>query len=229
MAAAAAVLARAEPGAGGGLVVDREPLRSEDVRAALRAACAQHGAPCPPDVIVSSVWQGGGHDPGSGPLPAGQPIHVDLRPRHEESSCWADKARTFVVGEPIAEQARLAREALDQAVAAVRPGITGRELFDGVCDRFEAAGWPTQRTSAADEEEGFLYSLGHGVGLEVHEAPPLGLAGHDPLVVGDVVAIEPGLWRKGVGGVTFEDLVLVTDDGHEVLTSFPFGLAPPAG
>jgi len=235
LAAAAALLSRGEPGEGGRLEVDGDPLRSEDVRDALRTACAEHGAPCPPDVIVSSVWQGTGHEPGSGPLPAGLPIHVDLWPRHEESACWADVARTFVAGEPapehaeaIAEQARLAREALEQAVASVRPGITGRELYDGACDRFEAAGWPTQRTSAAEEEEGFLYSLGHGVGLEVHEAPPLGLAGHDPLVAGDVIAIEPGLWRKGVGGVTFEDLVLVTDDGHEVLTSFPYDLAPQA-
>jgi Xaa-Pro aminopeptidase len=235
LAAAAALLSRGEPGEGGRLEVDGDPLRSEDVRDALRTACAEHGAPCPPDVIVSSVWQGTGHEPGSGPLPAGLPIHVDLWPRHEESACWADVARTFVAGEPapehaeaIAEQARLAREALEQAVASVRPGITGRELYDGACDRFEAAGWPTQRTSAAEEEEGFLYSLGHGVGLEVHEAPPLGLAGHDPLVTGDVIAIEPGLWRKGVGGVTFEDLVLVTDDGHEVLTSFPYDLAPQA-
>ncbi|MFL5921910.1 MAG: M24 family metallopeptidase [Gaiellaceae bacterium] len=235
MAAAAALLARAEPGEGARLEVDGEPLRAEEVRAALREACAEHGAPCPPDVIVASVWQGGGHEPGSGPLPAGLPIHVDLWPRHEESACWADMARTFVVGEPapehaetIAEQTRLARETLEQAVATARPGITGRELFDGVCDRFEAAGWPTQRTSGADEEEGFLYSLGHGVGLEVHEAPPLGLAGHDPLVAGDVVAIEPGLWRNGIGGVTFEDLVLVTEDGHEVLTRFPYHLDPSA-
>jgi Xaa-Pro aminopeptidase len=236
LAAAAALLARGEPGEGGRLEVDGHPLRSEDVREALRTACAEHGAPCPPDVIVSSVWQGTGHEPGSGPLPVGLPIHVDLWPRHEESACWADVARTFVAGEPapehaetIAEQARLAREALEQAVASVRPGITGRELYDGACDRFEAAGWPTQRTSAAEEEEGFLYSLGHGVGLEVHEAPPLGLAGHDPLVTGDVIAIEPGLWRKGIGGVTFEDLVLVTDDGHEVLTSFPYDLSSSAG
>jgi Xaa-Pro aminopeptidase len=236
LAAAAALLARGEPGEGGRLEVDGHPLRSEDVREALRTACAEHGAPCPPDVIVSSVWQGTGHEPGSGPLPVGLPIHVDLWPRHEESACWADVARTFVAGEPapehaetIAEQARLAREALEQAIASVRPGITGRELYDGACDRFEAAGWPTQRTSAAEEEEGFLYSLGHGVGLEVHEAPPLGLAGHDPLVTGDVIAIEPGLWRKGIGGVTFEDLVLVTDDGHEVLTSFPYDLSSSAG
>ena len=173
-------------------------------------------------------------DGGSGPLPAGLPIHVDIWPRHEASACWADMARTFVVGDPapehadlIAEQARLARSALEQARAAVRPGITGRELFDDTCDLFESAGYPTQRTSDSSEEvDGFQFSLGHGVGLEVHEAPGLGLSGRDPLVAGDVLAMEPGLWDRRVGGVTFEDLVLVTDDGCELLTRFPYDLTP---
>jgi Xaa-Pro aminopeptidase len=185
-------------------------------------------------VIVASVLQGGGHEPGSGPLPAGLPIHIDIWPRHEESACWADMARTFMVGDPapehadlIAEQVRLAEEALTQAKAAVRPGVTGRELYDATCDLFEAAGYPTQRTSNG-EENGFQFALGHGVGLEVHEGPSLGLAGHDPLVAGDVIALEPGLWDKRVGGVTFEDLVLVTEDGSELLTQFPYGLTPRA-
>jgi Xaa-Pro aminopeptidase len=60
----------------------------------------------------------------------------------------------------------------------------------------------------------------------VHEPPHLGLAGHDPLVIGDVVALEPGLWDKRIGGVTFEDLVLVTENGSELLTRFPYDLAP---
>jgi Xaa-Pro aminopeptidase len=234
MAAASELLARAGPAEDGRLQLDGKPLLAEDVRRTLRVACAQNGALCPPDVIVASVWQGEGHEPGTGPLPAGLPIQIDIWPRHEETGCWADMARTFLVGNPvaehadlIAEQARLARSALEQAQAAVRPGITGRELHDGACDLFESAGYPTQRTAQSPEQvDGFQFSLGHGVGLEVHEAPSVGLAGHDPLVAGDVLAIEPGLWDRRAGGVTFEDLVLVTETGYELLTRFPYDLAP---
>ncbi|MGH2928635.1 MAG: M24 family metallopeptidase, partial [Solirubrobacteraceae bacterium] len=171
-----------------------------------------------------------GHEPGSGPLPAGLPIQVDLFPRDEASGCWADMTRTFVVGEPagdhaqrIAEQERLVRDALEQARAAIRPGVTGRELHGATCDLFEAAGWATQRTGG---EDGFQFALGHGVGLEVHEAPGLGLSGREPFVAGDVVAIEPGLWDAEIGGVRLEDLLLVTEDGCETLTDFPYELTP---
>src|SRR4029077_6937712 len=136
-----------------------------------------------------------------------------------ETGCWADMTRTFVVGEPspehaalIADRVRLVRAALDRARDAILPGVLGRELYDLTCDLFEADGHPTQRTSGSGEEEGFQFSLGHGVGLEVHEAPPLGLAGREPLVAGDVLALEPGLWDRRIGEVRLEDLVLVTED-----------------
>jgi Xaa-Pro aminopeptidase len=233
MAAAAEVLSGAEPGPDGRLRLDGRDLLAEDVRAALRTACEAEGAPAPADVIVASVWQGFGHEPGSGPLPAGLPIQVDLWPRHEETGCWADMTRTFIVGEPapehadlITEQERLVREALEAARDAARPGVTGRQLFDATCDRFEAAGFRTQRTGPGeDPNEGFQFSLGHGVGLEVHEAPALGLGGHDPLVPGDVIAIEPGLWDRRIGGVRFEDLLLITEDGCETLTDYRYELA----
>ena len=140
MAAASELLARAQPGAEGRLEVNGKLLLAEDVRFVLREACAAHGAPCPPDVIVASVWQGNGHEPGSGPLPAGLPIHIDLWPRHEASGCWADMARTFVAGEPVpehaellAEQDRLVREALDAGEGSRpsghhRAGVVRRDL-----------------------------------------------------------------------------------------------------
>ncbi len=234
MARAAELLATAEIGGDGGLLrPDGEPLLAEWVRSELRRTCAEHGSTCPAGMIVGSILNGGGgHEPGSGPLPAGLPIQVDIFPRDEASGCWADVTRTFVVGEPAAEHAaliagqeRLVREALEQARAAVRPGATGRDLHTATCDLFEAAGWATQRTGG---DEGFQFSLGHGVGLEVHEDPALGFSGRDPFVAGDVLAIEPGLWDRRIGGVRLEDLLLVTEDGCETLTAFPYELTPTA-
>jgi Xaa-Pro aminopeptidase len=231
MAAAAALLRRASVDAEGQLIVDGDVLTAEDVRGVLREACAAAGAPAPADVIVASAWQGFGHEPGSGPLPAGLPIQIDLWPRDEASGCWADMTRTFVVGEvdeATRAQEALVRDAFFSARDAVRPGVTGRELHAITCDVFEAAGFKTQRTGPDPEHpnDGFQFSLGHGVGLEVHEDPSLGQSGRAPLVTGDVIAIEPGLWQTGLGGVRFEDLLLVTDDGCETLTDYPYDLKP---
>jgi Xaa-Pro aminopeptidase len=228
---AAAELLRAAKIVGDTLTLDDEALTADAVRTAIRDACQAHGAPAPPDIIVASVWQGSGHEPGSGPLPADLPIVIDLWPRDEASGCWADMARTFVVGEvsdAVAEHETLARAALERAREEVRPGITGRALHAIACDVFEAAGRRTQRTGpdANDPDDGFQFALGHGVGLEVHEDPALGQSGYDELVPGDVVAIEPGLWNSEFGEVRFEDLLLVTDDGSETLTDHPYDLTP---
>jgi Xaa-Pro aminopeptidase len=234
MAAAAALLADSEPRPDGRLYLDGDQLTAERVRAALRSACAANGAPCPPDVMVGSVWQGYGHEPGAGPLPAGLPIVIDLWPREESTGCWADMTRTFTVGEPapefaeaLRERERLVRTALEDARAAVRPGVTGGELYAATCDLFETAGFPTLRRSAEGEtRDGFQFMLGHGVGLEVHEHPLLGASGRSPLVEGDVIAVEPGLWDGRLGDVRFEDLLLVTADGCETLTRYSYDLHP---
>lgn len=230
MRAAASILAAAQVD-GDSLAFEDQPLTAQRLRAAIRDAAWECGALMPPDVIVASVWQGTGHDPGRGPLPVGLPIGIDLWPCDEQSSCWADMTRTFVVGArapgEVRRQEQLVLRALDETRAALRPGVTGRELHDRCCELFEAEGYRTQRTGPGeDPNEGFQFSLGHGVGLRVHEAPALGRAGNEPLVAGDVLAIEPGLWRRDVGGVRFEDLLLVTEDGSELLTEFPYSLDP---
>ena len=117
MAAAAAVLREASAGPDGLLVARGEPVTAERVRDALRAACAAAGCPAPNDIIVASVGQGFGHEPGSGPLPAGLPIQIDLWPQDEDTGCWADMTRTFVAGgEPpaaVRAQEELVRAALE--------------------------------------------------------------------------------------------------------------------
>ena len=231
--AAAAELLRTASARDGVLVHDGEALTSEAVRARIREVCAERGAPADEDIIVAAGPAGAsGHEQGSGPVPAGVPVIVDIWPRDERSGCFSDMTRTFVTGgepgEDVVRWHSLAHTALQRVYEQVRPGVTGRDLFAAACDVFEEAGEPTQRTKPEGEtlRDGFFHSLGHGVGLEVHEEPALGRTGADPLVPGDVVAIEPGCYRNGYGGVRLEDLVLVTEDGFERLTDFSYELTP---
>jgi Xaa-Pro aminopeptidase len=226
--AAAEELIRGAGRDGGRLHRDGALLTAEQVRAAIRATCAAAGAPAPPTImVVSALTAGGGHDPGSGPLPADLPITVDLWPRDEESGCWADMTRTFVAGTITDEVAALrdvVREALESVRSAARPGITGRALYEIAAEVVERAGHPTQRTRSPGETltHGFYFGLGHGVGLEAHEPPWLGIGGDEELVAGDVVAVEPGIeGLEGIGGVRFEDLLLITEAGAETLTTYP--------
>jgi|Tabmets5t2r1_1033131.scaffolds.fasta_scaffold00052_3 Xaa-Pro aminopeptidase len=232
MAAAAELLRTATPREGV-LVHDGEVLTSEAVRGRIRDVCAERGAAADDDIIVAAGAAGAsGHENGTGPLPAGVPVIVDIWPQDERSGCYSDMTRTFVSGgEPAGDVARwhaLAETALERVYERLGPGITGRELFAAACDVFEEAGELTQRTKPEGEtlRDGFFHSLGHGVGLEVHEEPALGRTGADPLVTGDVLAIEPGCYRNGYGGVRLEDLVLVTEDGYERLTDYRYELAP---
>ena len=231
--AAAAELLRSARVEGDTLALDGETLTSERVRDHIREVCAERGAPAGEDIIVAAGPAGAtGHEVGSGPLPPGVPIIIDLWPRDERTGCWADMTRTFVAGgDPAADISRwheLSHTALMRVLEGIRPGVSGRELFGTACDVFEEAGEPTQRTKPDGQPltDGFYHSLGHGVGLEVHEEPALGRTGADELIPGDVLAVEPGCYRNGYGGVRLEDLVVVTESGCERLTRFPYELTP---
>lgn len=126
----------------------------------------------------------------------------------------SDMTRTFGVGTVSDELRRLYDAVLDaeeRAVAAVRPGVRAADL-DALA-REVLAGHGLA--------EYFAHSLGHGVGLAVHEAPGLNATSDEVLASGMVITIEPGVYLPGVGGVRIEDLVLVTGDGHEVLSRAP--------
>jgi Xaa-Pro aminopeptidase len=230
MTAVATLLREAQPD-DGKLMFNGEAVTSERLRAAISDALSVHPVTCEEPITAHGPQITDGHERGSGPVAPGEVVTVDLWPQDTDSACFADMTRTFVVGDPapeILEWHALCHEALDRAVASIRPGVTGREVFDVACDLFEENGHPTQRSKQPGEslEEGFNHSLGHGVGLEVHEAPSLGRTRGEELVAGDVVAVEPGLYRRDIGGVRLEDLVLVTDTGAETLTRYAYDLEP---
>ncbi len=126
----------------------------------------------------------------------------------------ADMTRAVAVG-PISDELRRLYDAVLEAqrigVAAVAPGRSGREVDAAARDALGKHG-----LAAA-----FGHSLGHGTGLEIHEAPSLSSSSTDILAPGMIVTVEPGVYLAGTGGVRIEDLLLVTEDGHEVLSHAP--------
>jgi Xaa-Pro aminopeptidase len=223
-AAELAGIRRATRAAEAGLTAAREAitpgLTVEELRAIVREAVEGCGAALGDFTVSRGPQTATGHGPGSGAIEPGEPVIVDLAPQDRASACFSDIARTFVVGEPDAEIARwheLVTEVLEDAIARVRPGVLGRDLYALACDRFEAEGFATQRRPGATVMEGFPTSLGHGVALEIHEAPFLSRSG-EAFVAGDVITIEPFLCRPGFGGVQVEEILLVTEDGCERLS-----------
>jgi Xaa-Pro aminopeptidase len=152
------------------------------------------------------------HRPTDTVIETGHTVIIDVGALYD--GYHSDMTRTFFIGEPTSQQREMYEIVLAAqcaGIAAVEQGLSTAEL-DGVCrDVVTEAGFG----------EWFSHGTGHGVGLLIHEDPFINHTGDLRLQVGDVVTVEPGVYREGFGGIRVEDLVVVTENGCRVLTASP--------
>ncbi|QSG03273.1 M24 family metallopeptidase [Natranaeroarchaeum sulfidigenes] len=206
----------------GDLVHDGDVLTGERVKEAIEIELLRQGCALDETIVACGADGADPHDRGSGPLETDEAIVIDIFPRDKESGYHADMTRTFVRGtasDELRARYEITHEAHQAALDAVEAGATGADVHDAVCDVYEDAGYATLRDDPSTET-GFIHGTGHGIGLDVHELPRLNPTGGE-LQAGQIITIEPGLYDPDVGGIRIEDLVVVTEDGHENLTDYP--------
>jgi Xaa-Pro aminopeptidase len=188
------------------------------VATALEHRMRELGADGPsfPSIVASAERGALPHaQPADVAIEAGTLVTLDIGARLD--GYCSDCTRTWATGElpdDLAAAHGLVQRAQAAALAAVRPGPSGRDVDAVARGIIDAAG----------HGEHFGHGLGHGVGLEVHEGPRLTRTADDELAPGHVVTVEPGVYLPGRGGARIEDLVVVTENGHEVLSGTPKGL-----
>ncbi len=202
----------------GGSILTSERLRELISHAAFdTGGVAQHTIASPGDQAVDN------HCAGHGPIRAGELIVVDIFPRRPDDGYWGDMTRTYLKGRASDAQRRLVRtvkRAHQLAIDMIKPGVTGGKVHDAVQAFFDKEGYETVRDSK--DTKGFFHALGHGVGLEIHEAPIMRSKSPWKFRKGMVVTVEPGLYYNGLGGCRIEDMVHVVPGGCELISRAPY-------
>lgn len=207
------------------------PVTLGDLRALVHGEFAARGLEGGESIFAQGRDAGVPHNRGNDaePLRAGTPVIVDIFPGEAGGGYHSDFTRTFCMGRAPDELKRVYADCEDAyrlAMESLRIGEPCRAYQDRVCDLFESRGHVTLRKNQT-ATEGYVHSLGHGVGLAVHEAPRLGgpPSNTQTLEPGMVITVEPGLYYPSRGmGVRIEDLVVMTGSGYENLTAAPWDL-----
>lgn len=215
------VLQEAEAGRNGWLRWRGKALSSEILRGVIDAELLRLGCIARDTIVAGGAQAADPHERGHGPLRAGTSIVFDIFPQDKRTGYWGDITRTFCKGEPSPSLARMYRTVLraqQMALAAVRPGINGAEIHAHVVAFFDKAGY--RMSVKGGVVRGFFHGTGHGVGLDIHEAPSISRS-DVVLKPGHVITVEPGLYDPDIGGVRIEDTVLVGKTGARILATFP--------
>lgn len=203
-------------------------LTSELLRMEIEGFLKAHGFTAARTITAHGTQCSQPHNVGSGPILAGETIVVDIFPRDDESGYWGDMTRTFVKGEPLPVVKRAYDAVLAASAAAekmIRAGVIAADVHKKAAEIMGNAGFVTGKTPDGIPC-GFIHGLGHGVGLEIHEAPRVSPANPTPLKKGQVISNEPGLYHPSWGGIRLEDVLIVTESGSRNFYSMPKTLSP---
>lgn len=202
----------------GWLYRDRRRFTAEDLRAAVNARIMAEGCVPAHTICAPGDQAVDPHGAGRGPIRAHEPVVMDIFPRSERTGYFGDLTRTVVRGrasQRLHELYALVHAGVRLGHSRIRPGVDGQSIHSEIQALFERQGYRTG--VKAGRMQGFFHGTGHGLGLEIHEAPSISTR-PSLLRAGHVVTVEPGLYYLGLGGVRIEDVALVTRTGSRNLT-----------
>jgi Xaa-Pro aminopeptidase len=205
------------------LLLDGRALTSERVRLAIEIACLEAGGLALDTIVAGGDQACDPHCRGTGPLRPHDLVIIDIFPRHTASGYHGDMTRTYLKGRASAEQRSLVSAVATAQKAArrvLRAGAIPSAVHQACVNVFTARGYETKTTPKG--AIGFFHGTGHGLGLAIHEAPRISAPVHEPLKLGAVVTVEPGLYYPGLGGCRIEDVAWLTPGGHKLLSAHPY-------
>jgi Xaa-Pro aminopeptidase len=203
------------------LLYHNVPLTSEKLRAIIDEAILRANGSAAHTIVAGGKQGCDPHEAGYGPLRAHEPIIIDIFPRSQKTGYFGDITRTVVRGratEAVRKLYETVRKAQAIAFRKMRPGVRTVEVHEAVHAFFKAQGYETGKQNG--RMQGFFHGTGHGLGLDIHEAPRMGLRSTGRLKIGHVVTVEPGLYYPELGGVRLEDVALITKNSPRNLTRF---------
>ena len=201
------------------LKLDNEYFTSEKLRSIIDSTLASCDAIGAGTIAAAGVQSSMPHNRGEGIIYASTPIVIDIFPRMNATGYYGDLTRTVVKGkapEIVKKAFEAVKTARDECKNMVKAGVAGKVPYDHALERLTKLGFPTGNSK--DGFYGFFHGLGHGVGLEIHEAPRLSRNVEHILQVNEVVTVEPGVYYPQWGGIRLEDLVVVKENSCECLT-----------
>jgi Xaa-Pro aminopeptidase len=203
------------------LIYRGAPLTSEKLRSIIDTAILQTCGLANHTIVAGGKQGCDPHEAGHGPLCADEPIIIDIFPRSQKTGYFGDITRTVVRGratEAVRKLYDTVRKGQELAFKKVRAGTPTQLVHKTVQEFFVSEGYKTGKRNG--RMEGFFHGTGHGLGLEIHEAPSMGSTSIGELKAGHVVTVEPGLYYPEIGGVRIEDVALVTERSARNLTRF---------